>query len=95
MPANDVQIGGSHYNSKAIQPWDYIIANKLGYLEGTAIKYITRWKDKGGIQDIKKAIHFLEKLMEVYYEEEQRAKIAFNEDLPDSRDALRDRVGLG
>lgn len=95
MSANDVQIGGSHYNSKAIQPWDYIIANKLGYLEGTAIKYITRWKDKGGIQDIKKAIHFLEKLMEVYYAEEEKARIAFDEDVPNPRDALRDRVGLG
>lgn len=89
MAANDVQIGGSHYNKRAIQPWDYIIANNIGYLEGTAIKYITRWKDKGGIQDIKKAIHFLEKLMEVYYAEEQKAKIAFSEDLPDSGDAPR------
>jgi len=45
--------------------WDYILANDLGYLEGTAIKYITRWKKKNGVEDILKAIHFLEKLVEV------------------------------
>ena len=74
--ANDKQIGGDHYRV-AIQPWDYIIANNLGYLEGTAIKYITRWKKKGGIADIDKAIHFLEKLKETYYKQEEEAKIAF------------------
>lgn len=63
--ANNSQIGGSHYKKNGIQPWDYVIANDLGYLEGSAIKYITRWKDKGGLQDIYKAIHFLEKLIEV------------------------------
>lgn len=42
-----------------------MLANNLGYLEGSAIKYITRWKDKNGIDDIRKAIHFLEKLIEV------------------------------
>lgn len=73
--ANDKQIGGNHYKKNAIQPWDYIIANKLGYLDGTAIKYITRWRDKGGIADIDKAIHFLEKLKETYYAEEEAAKI--------------------
>jgi hypothetical protein len=62
--ANDKQIGGDHYKKHGIQPWDYVLANNLGYLEGTAIKYITRWRDKGGIDDIRKAIHFLEKLIE-------------------------------
>ena len=61
--ANTKQIGGSHYKAP-IECWDYIIANELGYLEGTAIKYITRWKKKNGVEDIKKAIHFLEKLIE-------------------------------
>lgn len=64
MSANDKQIAGSHYKKNGIQPWDYVIANNLGYLEGSAIKYITRWKDKNGIDDIRKAIHFLEKLIE-------------------------------
>lgn len=65
MSANDEQHGGSHYKDKAIQPWDYIIANNLGYLEGCAIKYLSRWKEKGGIQDLQKAKHFIEKIIEV------------------------------
>ena len=65
MSANEEQHGGSHYKSKAIQPWDYIVANNIGYLEGCAIKYLSRWKDKGGIEDLRKARHFIEKLIEV------------------------------
>ena len=64
MTANNKQVGGSHYKSK-MECWDYILSNDLGYLEGTAIKYITRWKKKNGVEDIQKAIHFLEKLIEV------------------------------
>lgn len=63
--ANQKQIAGSHYKQVAIQPWDYVAANNLGYFEGSAIKYITRWRSKGGISDIQKAIHFLEKLIEL------------------------------
>ena len=68
MAANEKQIGGTHYKA-AVECWDYIIANELGYLEGTAIKYLTRWKKKNGVEDLKKAIHFIEKLIEV---EEQK-----------------------
>lgn len=77
--ANEKQIGGDHYQV-AIQPWDYIIANNLGYLEGTAIKYITRWKKKGGIADIDKAIHFLEKLKESYYDNERAMTIFYDKE---------------
>jgi len=63
--ANEQQVGGGHYAIKAIQPWDYIIANNLGYLEGNVVKYVSRWKDKGGVQDLKKAQHYLQKLIEV------------------------------
>ena len=62
---NAVQIAGTHYKGKAIQPWDYVAANELGYFEGTAIKYLTRWKDKGGVDDLRKAVHFIEKLIEL------------------------------
>lgn len=65
MNANDKQISGTHYKQVAIQPWDYVAANNLGYFEGSAIKYITRWQNKGGIADLQKAIHFLEKLIEL------------------------------
>jgi hypothetical protein len=64
MSANDTQTGGTHYQI-AIQPWDYIIANDLGYLEGNVIKYVTRYKNKGGIEDLRKAQHYLAKLIEI------------------------------
>jgi len=63
--ANEQQVGGAHYAVKAIQPWDFIIANNIGYLEGNIIKYISRWKDKGGVEDLKKAQHYLQKLIEI------------------------------
>ncbi len=63
--ANDIQIAGDHYKKYgALQPWDVVIAWNMGYLDGTALKYLARWKDKGGIDDLKKAIHFIEKLIE-------------------------------
>jgi hypothetical protein len=62
--ANAGQIGGSHYKKLTIQPWDYILANSIGYCEGSAIKYLSRWRDKGGIQDLYKAKHFIDKLIE-------------------------------
>ena len=65
MEANKKQISGTHYKNNTIQPWDFVAANNLGYFEGSAIKYITRWRSKGGIADIQKAIHFLEKLIEL------------------------------
>ncbi len=66
MSANKKQHGGNHYKKYGdLQPWDVVIAWNLGYLEGTALKYIARWKDKNGVEDILKAIHFLEKLVEV------------------------------
>ena len=63
--ADDMQVGGDHYMDKTIQPWDYIVANNLGYLEGNIVKYISRWKDKGGVDDLRKAQHYLAKLIEV------------------------------
>ncbi len=68
--ANDKQYGGDHYKKYGnLQPWDVITAWNLGYLDGTALKYIARWKDKNGIEDLRKAIHFLEKTIEVYTKE--------------------------
>jgi len=64
--ANDTQVGGDHYKKYGdLQPWDVITAWNLGYLDGTALKYIARWRDKGGIADLEKAIHFLQKKIEV------------------------------
>ena len=65
VTANDIQIDGDHYKSKPIQPWDYIAANNLGYFEGNIVKYVSRWRDKGGHGDLLKAKHYLEKLIEL------------------------------
>lgn len=65
MAANDEQVSGTHYKDKDIQPWDYIAANKLGYFEGNVVIYISRWKNKGGIEDLKNARHYLDKLIEL------------------------------
>ena len=72
MSANNKQVGGKHYSKYGnLQPWDVVLAWELGYLEGTALKYIARWKDKNGVEDILKAIHFLEKLVEVEKNKQQ------------------------
>lgn len=63
--ANKIQVGGTHYKGKSIEPWDYIVANNIGFLDGTAIKYLTRWREKGGVEDLKKAQHYIQKLIEV------------------------------
>lgn len=63
--ASASQVGGDHYRSKTIQPWDYIAANHLGFFEGNIVRYITRWRQKGGIEDLKKLIHYAEKLIEL------------------------------
>lgn len=63
--ALDKQVSGSHYKSKAIQPVEYIHANGLGFCEGNVIKYVTRWKEKNGIDDLEKALHYLEILIQL------------------------------
>ncbi len=63
--ALDKQVAGSHYKNHAIQPVEYIYANKIGFFEGNVIKYVTRWKDKGGLQDLEKAKHYIELLIEL------------------------------
>ena len=64
MKSLQQQIGGDHYRSKSIQPIEFILANGLGFCEGNVVKYITRWKDKGGLADLKKARHYLDFLIE-------------------------------
>ena len=64
MRAINEQIGGTHYRDKAIQPIEYILANDLGFCEGNIIKYVSRYKDKNGLEDLKKAKHYLEFLIE-------------------------------
>lgn len=69
MAAEETQIGGNHYASKKIQPWQAMEAwmsreQFTGFLRGNAIKYLARCEEKGGVEDLKKAKHYLEKLIE-------------------------------
>jgi len=61
------QVGGNHYKKMTIQPAEFINKNKLLFAEGNAIKYICRHSSKGGIQDVDKAIHYLEMVKERDY----------------------------
>ena len=65
MAANDTQVGGAHYKLHTYETWDVIVDWNLGYLDGNAVKYLSRWKVKGGVQDLKKAQHYIEKLIEI------------------------------
>lgn len=67
MSALEIQEGGSHYKSMAIQPVEFITKNSIPYLEGNVIKYVSRHSAKNGIEDIKKAIHYLQLIAELQY----------------------------
>lgn len=58
------QVGGQHYKEMAIQPLEYILANRLGFVEGAVVKYVSRWQSKNGVEDLKKARHMLDVLIE-------------------------------
>ena len=64
MSALKEQVAGTHYKSMAIQPFEYIHANGIGFAEGSVIKYVSRWQSKGGIDDLRKARHFIDLLIE-------------------------------
>jgi hypothetical protein len=64
------QVGGNHYSKLAIQPAEYTHANGLGHMEGDAIAYITRWRSKNGIDDLRKAVHSIELLIHLETEKE-------------------------
>jgi len=61
----DEQVGGDHYSKLEIQPAVYAERNNLSYLQGNAIKYITRYKDKNGVEDLAKAMHCIKILIEL------------------------------
>lgn len=64
QPPQRAQVGGTHYKNMAIQPFEYIHKNGIGFAEGNVIKYVSRWRAKGGIEDLKKARHFIDLLIE-------------------------------
>ena len=74
MSALDVQVAGDHYKTQAIQPVQYIHANGIGFFEGNVIKYVTRWRSKGGIADLEKAKHYIDMLIELETEASNRSQ---------------------
>ena len=64
MKSTDYQVAGSHYQKLKIQPIEYILANELGFCEGAIIKYISRWRSKGGVEDLRKIKQFCDFLIE-------------------------------
>ena len=67
MSALNTQEGGSHYKDMLIQPVEFIVKNDIAFLEANVIKYVCRHRSKNGIQDLNKAIHYLELAKELYY----------------------------
>ncbi len=67
MSAKDIQVAGEHYKTLALQPIDYITANKFDFSTGNVIKYISRHKSKGGAGDVRKAIHYCRLILELEY----------------------------
>lgn len=68
----DIQVGGDHYSRYPLQPIVYITKNNLGFCEGNVVKYITRWREKGGVEDLHKAKHYIDLLIESEQPETKR-----------------------
>lgn len=64
QPIMNTQVGGSHYTDMPIQPIEYIFANDIPFAEGNIIKYVSRYRNKNGLEDLKKARHMLNLLIE-------------------------------
>lgn len=65
--ANDRQVGGSHYKKHGVQHWDYVVANAVPYLPAQVSRYVSRWADKNGAEDLEKALHYVDKMIEVHH----------------------------
>lgn len=67
MTSLDKQVGGEHYKLFKIQPAEFLSVNNVGWLESNVVKYVLRHEFKNGIQDIDKAIHYLELIKDIKY----------------------------
>ena len=91
--ANDMQIGGNHYKID-YEHWDWCIDINLGYLEGNATKYISRWRKKGGVQDLNKALHYLTKALEAKLERRYRNHSYHNASTPRIKDDANNQTAF-
>ena len=99
MEANKRQVGGEHYmvHPNGISHWDYCVQAQVPYLEGCASKYVSRWRKKNGLQDLEKAVHYIEKRIESVHKKEwsfssvRRKDGLFNRFINDNKIPLRER----
>jgi hypothetical protein len=86
------QVGGTHYSRLGIEPIQFIETNGLGYHEGNAVKYVSRWRNKNGIEDLNKAKWYIERLIELEtnrLETENQTTLPFDEDMCLSEDVIK------
>ncbi len=74
MKPSDIQVGGNHYKDMAIQPSEFIYRNGLNWLVGNAIKYLCRYAVKGGVQDLEKAKHYIDLIIQWEFASDAKAK---------------------
>ena len=82
----DTQVGGSHYKDMAIQPSEFVNKNKMLFAEGNAIKYICRHNNKGGKQDLEKAKHYIDMIIERDYGDETYKSQTFASSIMEGND---------
>ncbi len=70
QPCREEQVGGTHYKDMKIQPIEFIMGNNLSYNQGNVVKYVCRYKDKNGIEDLKKAKQYIDFMIEELQDEE-------------------------
>lgn len=63
--ANATQVAGTHYKGRQHEPWDVIADWGLGFFDGNAVRYLSRWRQKNGVEDLRKARHYIDKLIEM------------------------------
>lgn len=77
MENNYDQVGGNHYMVMKIEPVTFIIENDIPFVEGNIIKYVCRWKSKGGVEDLKKARHYIDMLIKYNTQVEGNARSSY------------------
>ena len=83
MSANQRQVGGEHYKTGGREHWDIVVEHDLDYFQGQITKYVMRWKKKNGVEDLRKAQHFLEKYIEVAEAEDEAAGYGPDQNMTD------------
>jgi len=75
MSALETQVDGDHYRKYVIQPTEFIIRNQIPFAEANVIKYVVRWRDKGGLSDLRKAQHYLDMIIELETKDQNQVQM--------------------